>query len=57
MQAAVSDYQETGGPFDRQRSVFNIAGEPDLPGPTAFRDRHSVLLLGNIKSHKDSPRT
>ena len=25
----------------------------DFPGPPAFRDRYGVLLLGDIKSHKD----
>ena len=53
MQAVVSIGQSFDRPLDRQRSIFDIAEEADLPAPTPFRDRHGVLLLGDIKSHKD----
>jgi hypothetical protein len=53
MQAVVSVGQSFDRPLDRQRSIFDIAEEADLPAPTPFRDRHRVLLLGDIKSHKD----
>jgi len=31
----------------------HIPEETDFPGPARFRDRHRVLLLGDIKSHKN----
>ena len=53
MQAAVSVGQSLDRPLDRQRRVLDIAEEPDLPRAPSLRDRHGVLLLGDIKSHKD----
>jgi hypothetical protein len=53
MQLVVSIRQFLDRPLDRQRTVLDIAEKSDFPGPTAFRDRHGVLLLGDIKSHKD----
>jgi hypothetical protein len=53
MQPAVSSRQSPDHPIDRQRTVLDLAKKPDFPDPAAFRDRHRVLLLGDIKSHKD----
>jgi len=49
----VSLRQSLDRPLDRQRTVLDIAEKSDFPGPAAFRHRHGVLLLGDIKSHKD----
>ena len=53
MQPLVSVRQSLDRPLDRQRAVFHIAKETDLSRPIPFRDRHRVLLLGDVKSHKN----
>ena len=53
VQPTVSARQSLDRPLDRQRAVLDVAEKPDFAGPAAFRDRHGVLLLGDIKSHKD----
>ena len=53
MQPFVSLRQSLDRPLDRQRTVLDIAEKPDLPGPASFRDRHRVLLLGDVKSDKN----
>src|ERR1700751_3969131 len=53
LQPVVSVRKSLHRPLDRQRSVLNIAEKPDFPSPSAFGDRYGVLLLGDIKSHKD----
>jgi len=52
MQPLVSVRQSLDRPLDRQRTVLDIAEKADLPGPAAFRDRHGVLLLRDVKSDK-----
>ena len=52
VQPVVSVGQPLDRPLDRQRTVLDIAEKPDFAGPSAFRDRHGVLFLGDIKSHK-----
>ena len=52
MQPLVSVRQSLDRPLDRQRTVLDIAEKSDLPGPAAFRDRHGVLLLRDVKSDK-----
>jgi hypothetical protein len=32
--------------------LFSIAEKSDFPGSSAFRDRNSVLLLGDVKCDK-----
>jgi hypothetical protein len=53
MQPVVSVGQSLDRPLDRQRAVLDIAEKADFASPPAFRDRHGVFLLGDIKSHKD----
>jgi hypothetical protein len=53
VQPAVSVRQSLDRPLDRQRIVLDIAEKPDFAAPAAFPNRHRVLLLGDIKSHKD----
>jgi hypothetical protein len=53
MQPVVSVRQSFDRPLDRRRIVFNIANKPDFPGPATLRDRHGVLLLGDIESHEN----
>jgi hypothetical protein len=53
MQPVVSVRQSLDRPLDRQRTVLDIAEEPDFSGPAPFRDRHRMLLLGDVKSNKD----
>jgi len=53
VQLLVSVRQSLDRPLDRQRSVFDIAEKSDFAGPPAFRNRHGVLRLGDIKSHKE----
>src|SRR5579863_3133002 len=52
MRPLVSVRQSLDRPLDRQRTVLDIAEKADLPGPAAFRDRHGVLLLRDVKSDK-----
>jgi hypothetical protein len=51
VQPVVSVRQSLDRPLNRQRAVFDITKKSDFAGSAAFRDRHSVLLLGDIKSH------
>ena len=53
MQPLVSVRQSLDRPLDRQRTVLDIAEKPDFPGPATLRDRHGVLLLGDIESHEN----
>ncbi len=53
MQPVVSVSQSFDRPLDRRRIVLNIAYKPDFPGPATLRDRHGVLLLGDIESHEN----
>ena len=53
MQPIVSVRQSLDRPLDRQRAVLDLAEKPDFAGPAPFRDRHGVLLLGDIKSNKN----
>jgi hypothetical protein len=53
MQPLVPVRQSLDCPLDRQRTVLDIAEKPDLPGPASFRDRHRVLLLGDVESHEN----
>src|SRR6201985_2602255 len=53
MQPAVPSRQSFDCPLDRYRSVFDIAEKSDFASPPAFRDRHRVLFLRDIKSHKN----
>jgi hypothetical protein len=53
MQPVVSVGQSLDRPLDRQRTALDIAEKADFASPPAFRDRHGVFLLGDIKSHKD----
>ena len=53
MQPLVSVRQSLDRPLDRQRAVLDIAEKPDFSGPAPFRDRHRVLLLGDVESHKN----
>jgi hypothetical protein len=39
--------------LDRQRAVLDIAEKSHFSLPPSFRDRHGVLLLGDIKSHEN----
>ena len=39
--------------LDRRRAVLDVAEKPNLSLPAPFRDRHRVLLLRDIESHKD----
>jgi hypothetical protein len=52
MQPVVSVSQSFDRPLDRRRIVLNIAHKPDFPGSATLRDRHRVLLLGDIESHE-----
>jgi len=38
--------------FSIDNGLFSTS-KSDFAGPAAFRDRNRVLLLGDIKSHKD----
>ena len=53
MQPVVSARQSLDRSLDRQRAVLDIAEKSDFAGPAAFRNRHSVLLLGDVKSDKN----
>jgi hypothetical protein len=53
MRPVVSVRQSLDRPLDRQRAVLDIAEKPNLPGSAPFRDRHGVLLLGDIESNKN----
>jgi hypothetical protein len=53
LQPVVPIRQSPDRAFDRQRTVFDVAKKSDFPPPAAFRDRDGVLLLGDIKSHKN----
>jgi hypothetical protein len=53
MQPGVSVSQSFDRPLDRRRIVLDIAHKPDLPGSATLRDRHGVLLLGDIESHEN----
>ncbi len=52
-QSVVPLRQSLDRPLDRQRTIFDITEKPDLSRPPSFRDSNRVLLLGDIKSHKD----
>ena len=52
MQPVVSARQSLDRPLDWQRTILDIAEKPDFPGSAPFRDRHGVLLLGDVKSNK-----
>jgi hypothetical protein len=53
VQRAVALRQSLDRSLDRSRAVLDLAQEPDLPGPASLRDRHRVLLLGDVKSDKN----
>ena len=53
MQPVVSVSQSLDRPLDRRRVVLDIAHKPDFPGSATLRDRHRVLLLGDIESHEN----
>ena len=52
MQATVSVRQSLDCPLNWQRAVLDLAEKPDFAGPAPLRDRHGVLLFGDIKSNK-----
>ena len=52
MQAIIAFSQLADRPLDRRRPVLDFTDKPDLTGPTALRDRYSVLFLGYIKCDK-----
>ena len=53
VQPVVSVSQSFDRPLDRRRIVLDIAHKPDFPGSATLRDRHRVLLLGDIESHEN----
>jgi hypothetical protein len=53
MQPVVSVSQSFDRPLDRHRIVLDIAHKPDFPGSATLRDRHGVLLLGDVESNKN----
>jgi hypothetical protein len=53
MQPVVSVSQSFDRPIDRRRIVLNIAHKPNFPGSVTLCDRHGVLLLADIESHKN----
>ena len=53
MQLAVPGRQSLDRLLDRQWAVLDIAEKPHFSLPPPFRDRHRVLLLGDIKSHEN----
>jgi hypothetical protein len=53
MQPGVSVSQSLDRPLDRHRIVLDIAHKPDFPGSATLRDRHGVLLLGDVESNKN----
>jgi hypothetical protein len=52
MQPTISACQSLDRPLDRQRTVLDIAEKPDLSRQPPFRDRNSVLFLGDVESDK-----
>ena len=53
MQSVVSIRQSLDRPLDRQWAILDVPEKPDLSRPAPFRDHNSVLLLGDVESHKD----
>ncbi len=53
MQPVVSVNQSFDRPLDRRRIVLDIAHKPDFLGSATLRNRHRVLLLGDIESHEN----
>jgi hypothetical protein len=51
-QPVVSVRRSFDCPLDRQRAVLDIAQKSDFPGFDPFRDRHGVLLLGDVAGDK-----
>jgi hypothetical protein len=50
MQTVVPVRQSLDRPLDRKRTVFHVAEKSDFPGPAAFRDRHGVLHLRDVRA-------
>ena len=53
MQPVVSLRQSLDRPLDWSRAVLDLAEKPNLASPACFRDRHGVLLLGDVESDKN----
>src|SRR6185437_7521199 len=53
MQPVIAVGQSFDRPLDRHRIVLNIAHKPNFPGSATLRDRHRVLLLGDIESYEN----
>jgi hypothetical protein len=53
MQPIVSARQSLDRSLDRQRAVLDVAEKPHFSLPPSFCNRHSVLPLGDIKSHEN----
>jgi len=53
VQPVVSSRQSFDRLLNRQRTVLDIAEKPNFPGSATLRDRHGVLLLGDIERHEN----